>query len=64
MLAQKQRDPASTVGVKEELDFIGAQFDGYLTAISAANKQLGASVQVGAMVIDSEFFVWEVSPNA
>jgi hypothetical protein len=50
--------------VEEELAFIGAQFEGYLTAITAANAQQGASVKVGAVVIDSEFFVWKGYPQA
>jgi hypothetical protein len=62
-LDDPQRDPASRVREQDELDFFRWQMGAILAQIEEANKLLGASVAVGAMLLDSEEFVWKTYPD-
>jgi hypothetical protein len=64
MWRYKKRDPIPTAGEKEELDFMANQSALYNDMIARANKAIGAHVRVGAVVIDSEQFIWPGYPDA
>jgi hypothetical protein len=59
-----QTDPASTLREADELTFYEGQAVMYDQLIQKANKALGANVRVGAVLIDSESFVWPGYPDA
>ena len=55
----KQRDPSSTLREADELEFYEQQAVAYNQMIERANKKVGGSVSIGAVVIDSEQFIWD-----
>ena len=60
----KQRDPSSTLREADELLFYEQQAVAYNQLIERANKKVGGSVSIGAVVIDSEQFIWDGYPDA
>eukprot|EP01051_Picozoa_sp_SAG22_P008639 SAG22_NODE_670_length_7987_cov_2.733519_1_plen_1844_part_00 len=59
-----QHDPTSTLREADELEFYKVQAQTFGNLINEANVALNASVRVGAVLLDSEQFIWAGYPDA